>query len=191
MDDNFIPVLGTAQYTAIRAPRSDLVVLTAVGILPCANYIAELVQRPERIFPPMWSMVFYTQLLCLRALKPFEVKVHMNIEDSGAEQHITVFDAAGENKVLIVNQIPAAEMRLAVPESFKVCARLQAPGVNRSGHTGCIVVPADALMPAIYYTAFGPAPKPECDAFVVASCGAAAMGGEVPWPKFVREDIGR
>ena len=186
MDDNFTPVLGTAQYTAIRAPRSDLVVLTAVGILPCANYIAELVQRPERIFPPMWSMVFYTQLLCLRALKPFEVKVHMNIEDSGTEQHITVFDAAGENKDLIVNQIQAAEMRLAVPELFKVCARLQAPG-NRSGHTGCIVVPADALMPAIYYTAFGPATKPECDAFVVASCGAAAMGGEVPWPKFVRE----
>ena len=186
--DKFEPVLGTALYTAIRTPRSDLVVLTAVGILPCANYIAELVQRPERIFPPMWSMVFYTQPLCLRALKPFEVKVHMNIEDSGTEQHITVFDAAGENRILIVNQIPAAELRGADPELFKVYARLPHPGRNRSGHAGCVVVPADAMMPAIYYTAFGPASKADCDAFLIASCGPAAMmGGEVPWPKFVRE----
>jgi hypothetical protein len=186
--DKFIPVLGTAQYTAIRAPRSDLVVLTAVGILPCANYIAELVQRPERIFPPMWSMVFYTQLLCLRALKPFEVKVHMNIEDSGAEQHITVFDAAGENKVLIVDQIQAAERRGADPELFKVYARLP----KGRGPKGCIVVPADALVPAIYYTVFGPAPKSECDAWLLKNCiEAATEGGEVPWPKFVREDGGR
>ena len=186
--DKFTPVLGIAHYTAIRAPRSDLVVLTAVGILPCANYVAELVQRPERIFPPMWSMVFYTQPLCLRALLPFEVKVHMNIDDSGTEQHITVFDAAGENKVLIVNQIAAAELRQANPELFKVSARLPHPGGNCSGHSGCIVVPSDALMPAIYYTAFGPASKADCDAFLIASCGPAAMGGEVPWPKFVREE---
>lgn len=186
--EKFIPVLGIAQYTAVRAPRSDLVVLTAVGILPCANYIAELVQRPERIFPPMWSMVFYTQLLCLRALKPFEVKVHMNIEDSGTEQHITVFDAAGENKVLIVNQIPAAESRGADPELFKVYARLP----KHRGPMGCIVVPADALVPAIYYTAFGPATKSECDAWLLKNCvEAVTEGGEVPWPEFVREDIGR
>lgn len=179
--DKFIPVLGIGHYTAIRAPRSDLVVLTAVGILPCANYIAELVQRPERIFPPMWSMVFYTEPLCLRALKPFEVKVHINIDDSGSDQHITVFDATGENKVLIVNQIAPAERRGADPELFKVYARLP----KGRQPMGCIVAPADALVSAIYYTAFGPAPKAECDAWQQKNCGPAPTGGEVPWPKFV------
>ena len=49
MDDNeFIRVLGVAEYEAKWVQRSNLIRLRASGILPCSNYKAQLEQRPGR-----------------------------------------------------------------------------------------------------------------------------------------------
>ena len=67
--------LGIANYDARWIYKSNLVKLTATGLLPCSNYTAELEQRPENILPAMWDMVFYTQLYCQKAIKPFHLEV--------------------------------------------------------------------------------------------------------------------
>ncbi len=191
-------VLGVGKYRAVRAPRSDLVTLTATGLLPCLNYNALLEMRPERVVPPMWNMTFLIDDVCIRAVKPFSVDVHMSVAADGPTQEITVFDATGEVKVPIEEQIPAAKASFAAPvDQFIVYARLPHPSVKNSGHTGCIVVPADSLVIAVYYNAFGPATQEACDDFVAKNCqpfaglglnltkvtASADGGSEVPWPR--------
>lgn len=176
-------VLGSAQYEARWIARTFMVRLVARGVMPCANYIAQLEKRPERVLPPMWNLVFYVPNFCLTALRPFEVEAIM-INDVGART-ITVFDATGEHAVPIQQSV---EVRDAEPvegdEAYVVHARLPRTGDH---HHGCLVVPESVLVTAIHYRAFGPAAKDECDAFVLANCSSVTpdlriKGPEVPWP---------
>lgn len=172
-------VLGTAQYRAVRSPLEGTITLTATGILPCSNYSAQLEMRPERILPPMWNLVFFTQPLCIRAIKPFEITVVM--ADTG--DTIRVMDATGWVEVPVVDPfLPVEFTRTQAEETdYVVYSRLP---VTSPPH-GCIVVPADAIVIAIYYRVFGPASKRACDEFAMTKCGplaSAAKGGEVPWP---------
>ncbi|MBF9052183.1 hypothetical protein GTA62_19670 [Roseobacter sp. HKCCD9010] len=84
MSDTFTKVLGCASYRAHWVQRSNLVRLTATGVLPCLNYMAQLEQRAERVIPPNWNMVFYVEDYCQRALQPFSVSVVMT-NSSGAD----------------------------------------------------------------------------------------------------------
>ena len=52
---------GAGYYTAHFVGRSNLIKLTAAGVLPCSNYLAALEQRPERVAPPNWNMIFLTE----------------------------------------------------------------------------------------------------------------------------------
>lgn len=183
--------LGIGRYKAIRAPRSDLVTLYASGTLPCFNYEAQLDKRPERVVPPMWNMIFLTQDFCLRTIRPFDLKVHMNVVADGSVTDIVVHDATGQVLVPIVDEISSdkTEFRVGENEEFTVYARLPAPTDDSKEHYGCTVVPADSFVAAIYYPAFGPASKVECDAWVVKNCnplgdfGAVKKRGtDVPWP---------
>ena len=173
-------VLGTAHYRAVRSPLEGTITLTATGILPCLNYSAQLEMRPERILSPMWNLVFFTQPVCLRAIKPFEISVVM--ADSG--DVIRVMDATGWVEVPVVDPflpVDFAETQAGKTE-YVVYSRLP---VTSPPH-GCIVVPADALVLAIYYRVFGPASKQECDEWAMRKCGplaaTTAKGGDVPWP---------
>jgi hypothetical protein len=53
----------------------------------------------------------------------------------------------------------------AEPDTFQVIAL-----VGQPRPTGCSVIPADAFFPMIYYRAFGPGSKEECDKWVVEHC---------------------
>lgn len=183
--------LGSANYKAEWVSRTNLVKLTATGILPCANYEAQLEERPERVIPPMWDMIFYVTDFCLKALKPFEKSVYF--EAPNDTRSIFVRDASGEHEVPVSDVV--AEVHLdsvfgdAGGESdlYSVFAKLPK---EDSGHYGCTVLPADSIVLAIYYTAFGPASKEECDQFLVESCRGERSfelaAGEIPWPLIVR-----
>ncbi|MBX3529121.1 MAG: hypothetical protein KF849_00835 [Rhizobiaceae bacterium] len=179
-------VLGVGQYEARWIQRSTLVELTAIGILPCMNYHAQLEPRPERVVPAMWDMVFYIQNVCLMALRPFRASVV--VHDAANADRLIVRDAAGTHEVPIQPWI-GAEPFVASAEAIDidlhgVHARL--PKVGERPH-GCIVVPEGTLLPAIYYRVFGPAPLQACEAFRARNCERPeakrlAPGGEVPWP---------
>lgn len=180
--DSYKRVYGIGKYAAVRAPRSDLIELRAIGILPCSNYIAALEKRPERVIPPQWDMVFYTADFCLKAMKPFELTVPMN-DASGGANHVLVRDATGEVEVPIVDEIPAerSEGFLSSADLFRVYARLPKP---EQGHHGCFIVPDGTIVSAIYYTAFGPASYQECDTWMPDNCrkGGIEASSEIPWP---------
>jgi hypothetical protein len=170
-------VHGTAKYSARIDSRTGLIELTASGILPCYNYEAQLEMRPERILPPMWDMIFYTQNVCLTAIKPFCLKVRM----AGAARSITVHDATGPVQVPVQSVTAKSnavtlEEALAAPVKYFVYSRLPV-----SPPHGCIVVPEGAIVLAIYAPVFGPSSKAKCDAWAAANC-SVARGGEVPWP---------
>ena len=92
-------VLGSAHYEARWVSRSNLVRLTATGILPCQNQVAQLEMRSERVVPPMWNLVFYVEDSCERGLTPFSDSVVM-VNTSGAEA-VLVHDASGLHEVTI------------------------------------------------------------------------------------------
>lgn len=183
---NYVKVLGNARYEAHLVQRSSLVRLTARGLLPCSNYMAQLEQRPERIEPPMWDFVFYVADTCEKALRYFEETVTMN--NSVGAATISVRDASGTHDVPVKHQfVPgeeAEEEELTDEEQFMVYAKVPKPEV---GHKGCILVPADSIVTAIHYAAFGPASRDECEAFLQDNCSGPAdlfrlAGGEIPWP---------
>ncbi|WP_424993574.1 hypothetical protein [Oceaniradius stylonematis] len=180
-------VLGVADYDAYWIGKSLLVRLTAHGLLPCFNYTAQLEQRPERVSPPNWNMVFYTPDVCMTALRPFEVSVVMS--NVGGASSLRVFDATGENEVKIRHESDREQttnLQSALEkDQFVVHARVPK---GASGHHGCIVVPADMVVSAIYYRAYGPASKADCDAFVAKNCDVSiTAGGEIPWPMLTDE----
>jgi hypothetical protein len=178
MTDDTEKRLGTASYKASRMPDSNLVTLTAAGILPCANWQASLVQRPERIFPPMWEMVFWTTPTCLFATLPFVVHAHVAIAPGGADR-LTVIDASGRVEVPIDDMSSRSTFGEIQLDLYCVHARLPK---TKPAH-GCIVVPYGSILPAVYYRAFGPAPKLACEQWQADMCGGAAphLDG-TPWP---------
>lgn len=180
--------LGVARYSARFVNRSNLIELTAAGILPCSNYSAQLEQRPEDVSPPNWNMVFYTEPSCEKALQAFEVTVSM-IGTPGETEIVRVRDALGWQEV------PVAPGSAAAPESAPAFAEagimppadeyLVYSDIVPPGHkpTGCFIVPEGTLVVAIYAWRYGPAPRSECEAWIDANCAASvARGGEVPWP---------
>ncbi len=188
-------VLGVADYDARWIAKTAMVRLTATGILPCANYQAQLEMRPERVLPPMWNMVFFQEEVCLKALKPFSVDVVM-INSVGARS-ISVTDATGEHSVPVKSQFESMDTEVTLKallgeDEYVVYAKLPKSGDT---HHGCIVVPVDTMVTAIHYRAFGPASKSDCEAFVNESCSvfapmeaASVPGDEIPWPWPVLEE---
>lgn len=178
---------GIAQYKAHWVGKSLLVKLTASGVLPCANYCAQLEKRPERFDPPNFDMIFYVQDVCQKALRPFAVEA--TFPNLNGSKSVTVYDALGEHEVLIefdfgqtdTDSFGAIEC-CAENDEFIVYGRLPKPD---NGHQGCIVVPADNFVPAIYYPAFGPASRADCDEFALKHCTPAIpfLAGDVPFPR--------
>jgi hypothetical protein len=184
-------VLGIASYSAVRSPGTGTVKLKASGIFHCANYSAQLELRPERPVPPMWSMVFFIENFCLKAVKPFEVSVLM---EAGDARNVIVHDLSGEVVVPIADPILPIDTSHAISrsaETFVVYARVPPPHVKLAKPTGCIIVPEASLITSIYYRVFGPASHSECANWITKNCNAdvQAFGGEVPWPKFVENKL--
>lgn len=180
-------VLGSATYSALRSPLEGIVTLTARGVLPCFNYRAELEQRPEKILPPMWQLVFWVEDVCLRAIKPFEVSV---VVHGAGSRPLRVLDATGWVEVPITDPFVPVDLwkdRIA-DDAYLVYARLPVPE-NGELNNGCMIVPEGTIVPAIYYSAFGPSSKAECQKWLTDNCsrddfpGWSLRGGEVPWPK--------
>lgn len=178
--------LGSGSYKAQWINKSLLVRISATGILPCYNYEAELEPGPQDIEPPIWEMIFYTEPLCLRAIKPFMV-MRVHPYPAGSE-HVTVRDATGDHKVPIEPAAPlsmdGAEDAASVLErrGFEVHSLVPADPPH-----GCIIVPGGSIVPAIYTRVFGPADMTDCEDFVKKHCEmeggkVSARGGDVPWP---------
>ena len=187
-------VLGVAEYEARWIARSFMVRLTAKGVLPCCNYEAQLEMRPERVLPPMWNMVFFQEDYCLKALKFFDVEaIILNAEGATS---ISVTDATGEHQVPIQEHLSPtnnseALKSAAEQDQYIVYAKLPKIG---DAHHGCVIVPADFLVTAIHYRAFGPASKSDCDSFAQKHCASEKKlfsketpGGEIPWPLLVEK----
>lgn len=178
MTETISKVWGIARYDAHWVQRSNLVKLIARGVLPCSNYVAQLEQRPEKIIPPMWNMVFYVPDTCEKGLSFFEESVTM-VNATGAST-ITVYDAAGAHDISIRQQFEPVDE----DEKCIVYGKLPKPD---TGHKGCIIVPADSFVTAIHYRAFGPASRAECEEFLQSNCSGPGevfrlAGGEIPWP---------
>lgn len=170
--------LGSAFYSAKWVERSYLVKLSATGLLPCSNYLAQLEKRPEKAVPPMWDFVFFAQETCEKGLKVFNETVVMVCPPESTT--IVVHDAAG------IQEVPIRAAHAKNPETsdgHSVCALFPRPEV---GHRGCLIASADMLVSAYYYRAFGPAPLEECEQFVTAhdtaERGDKLRSGEIPWP---------
>lgn len=188
-------VLGIGNYEARWVAKSLLVRLTATGILPCSNYEAQLEKRHERVYPPMWDMVFIVEDYCEKGLKPFSVEAVMTSSSDATK--IIVRDAAGEHEVpiLLSHEMTGTARVLesaADIDQYIVYAKL--PKMDNA-HYGCIVVPADTLVTGIHYRTFGPASKAECDAYTAKNCTKETLdlselklaGGEMPWPLLIEE----
>lgn len=177
MTESYSKTLGHARYEAHWVHQTRLVQLTACGQLPCAEGFAQFEMRSERVSPPLWNFVFFIAKPWQSGLKMFEHSVVM-VNSSGTDT-VIVHDASGMNEVPIRSRAaPAADP----VTGFVVQARFPAP---RSGHCGCVIVPSDALLPAHYYRAFGPARHDDCAAFVAehqSGAGPVLAGGEIPWP---------
>jgi hypothetical protein len=178
MPENFFKTLGSAHYEARWIARSNLVRLTASGILPCSNYSAQLEKRPERVIPPMWNFVFYVEDSCDKALLPFSQSVVM-VNGEG-RKNILVHDATGIQEVPILQ---ANEPSLNDEKTHVVYARLPKEEGRLSG---CQVAAADTLLNAYHYKAFGPASLAACEEFLqkhgAENQQIAAPSGEIPWP---------
>ncbi|MBM1691608.1 hypothetical protein [Sulfitobacter geojensis] len=178
MDEKIKKYLGSAFYSAKWVERSNLVRLSATGLLPCSNYLAQLEKRPEKVVPPMWDFVFFAPDSCEKALKVFNENVVMMC--SPGSTTIVVHDAAGIHEVAILE---THAKRAETSDAHSVFA--QFPRLDE-GHQGCLIASADTLVSAYYYRAFGPAPLDDCKQFVTAHDPAKGRvllaGGEVPWP---------
>ena len=187
MGGTFSERLGTGTYSARWVNRSNLIELTASGILPCSNYRAQLEVRPERVVPPMWTLLFFTEDFCIRANRPFTKTVRM-IGDPNSTKAITVFDAGGEHQVPVeaAREAQDSETAAKTADRFVVYSDIVGPGERP---TGCFLVPEGWLVLAIYVARHGPAPKAECEAWIADNCAegeAALRAGEIPWPLFRR-----
>lgn len=184
---HLIKVLGTATYEAQWIHGTSLIRLTARGILPCANYFAALEQRPERIIPPMWTMCFYVEPMCLRALKSFEETVTM--VGHASTTHVRVHDATGEHEVPVQaaqagTKTEAIALRDVKPH-YSVYARVP---VSETENIDCILVPEGSMVIATHAKVFGPASRKKCEAYMFDQCKPdkkvkAERGGEIPWPR--------
>lgn len=176
-------VLGSGRYEANWGQGSNLVTLTARGVLPCSNYVAQLEQRPDDGESLMWNMVFFVPDNGVVGEQFFTVTATMVAAIGTAS--LVVFDAAGDHEIPIKQQSEresdSAETR---EEMFAVYAKLPK---QKRGHAGCIIVPADSFVTAIHYRAFGPASVHDCEVFLHSNCFGAGenltlQGGEIPWP---------
>ncbi len=176
---------GVAQYEARWIARSLMVRLTARGILPCSNYVAQLEMRPGPTDPPEWNMVFIVSETCEKALVPFEAEAVM-VNTTGATE-ITVHDGVGTHQVPIQPAFgaPVTIMKAgqAMDDNFVVFADIPDGTV---GHSGCLVVPEGTIVVATKTRVFGPDSRDACDDFVEQNCSAEKVlvlrGGEIPWP---------
>lgn len=175
-------VYGIADYSAVRMSRSNLVKLRAVGVLPCFNYEAALEKRPEKIFPPMWDLVFYVADSCWKAFRFFELEATMNIAPDEGDS-IIVHDATGEVSVPIVDQIAGAKETEVLLGGDSYCVFALLPKGD-APYSGCVVVPEGSLLPGVYYHVYGPGSRSDCDVFIHENCGAdiKLRAGEIPWP---------
>lgn len=184
MTENMKKVHGVAStYKAIWVQRSNLIRLTASGILPCYNYEAALEKRPERVQPPMWDMVFYIDDVCQKAIKPFDISVYMT-GDPSTDKTVIVHDATGDVVIPVTQDAEEKPFSLTDMMSDKYVVYSILP-VKEEGHIGCIVVPEGSIVLGIYYHIFGPASKEECEDFVNSECNTERLkvaGGETPWP---------
>lgn len=188
--ESTLRVLGIAEYEARWVHKSLIVELTARGVLPCANYRAQLERRPEAVVPAMWDMVFYVPNVCVMAIRPFETTVF--IDDPSGAGKLIVHDVAGGHEVVIQqplgSETPVANRKIIEFDLFSVHARL--PNSGNNPHS-CMIAPYGSLLPAIYYRVYGPASLQECEAFKAKRCQsitayATSRGNEVPWPPAVR-----
>jgi len=178
MPEKFKKTLGSAHYEARWIARSNLVRLTASGILPCSNYSAQLEKRSERVIPPMWNFVFYVEDDCNKALKAFsKTAVMLNTLSADA---IIVHDAAGIHEVPVLQPFAPS---MSEENTHVVYARLPKEEV---GFRGCEISSADTLLNAYHYRAFGPASLAACEAFLQIngeeSERKTMRSGEIPWP---------
>lgn len=158
-------VLGVGGYKARRVSKG-MVRLMAKGLLPCCNFDAQLEQRNEDPDPRKWDLIFYVYEGAAKVSKPFSLHSFVKVPDS--EKTMFIRDAVGDQEVVIEDPLPVTEgpgrfATAADRDRFMVYGRLPRP---HEGHHGCIIVPADAYMVSVYYQAFGPASKLDCEAFV-------------------------
>ncbi len=178
MITNAKQVLGHGVYTAHWVARSNLVKLSATGLLPCSNYVAQLEKRPGEETPPSWNLVFYVEDICEKGLASFnESVVMMNM--SGA-QTVVVHDALGAHEIPINDNMDAAENHDGY---YVVYASFPKPVY---GHQGCEIVPQSAIVTADRYRAFGPATYEFCQEFIAdhqyTEPNLVIASGEIPWP---------
>lgn len=178
-------VHGSANYKAQWIGQSTAVLLTASGVLPCKNFLAQLERRGSRISPSTWELVFYMPCEFENAPKSFESEAI--VLNTSGDKNLVVIDAMGEHVVPIQAAVNTESENLptdAYSPSFYVV-------YNRSGEAeklgsqifmmleGTVVLP-------IFKKAFGPASKSDCEGFIEATSqmSTATLDG-------VSEDIPR
>lgn len=151
---------GVGAYRAQRiAP--GVIAIIAIGSAPNANTVVTIEQLPWRIYPPRFGLFFSDPAVVMPAVVPF-IRIGVFLYPKG-NSVVTIFDAAGAHAVDIVDDINLTALEVPGSDQFAVYQQI--------GRSNCIVAPADALLPAIYYRVYGPASEADCNAWAVANCG--------------------
>lgn len=151
---------GVGTYKALRLTPSAILII-AFGQAPNLTTHVTLEQLPWRIFPPWFALFFDEPPISLPATRPFlEAKVFPYPK---GKDTVTIIDAGGVHTVGIVDEFDFAKLSAPADGKFLVYQQL--------GRDNCIVVPEDALVPAIFARAFGPASESECVDWAKANCG--------------------
>ncbi len=151
---------GVGTYKALRLTPSAILIV-AFGHAPNLTTRVSLEQLPWRIFPPWFALFFDEPPISLPATRRFvEVKVFPYPK---GQTTVTIIDAGGTHTVKIEDEFDFARLSAPADGMFLVYQQL--------GRDNCIVVPEDALVPAIFARAFGPASEADCIAWATANCG--------------------
>ena len=150
---------GGATYSASQT--GDTVTLTATGILPCSNWEARLIQRPERIFPPFYELVIFTTEICLTATQPFSESVMFRSEQPVRE--LTVFEGEKRVTVTVTQTGTPGGYEPPAEERFVVIQNLNPPH-------NCQIIPEGTIFIAIFSTVFGPDTREACEAWAAENC---------------------
>jgi hypothetical protein len=148
-------VLGRASYSAHRL--AGVTTLIAVGQTANWNDKVDFVQKPEAIFPPMYSFVFVIADIGLHAVRPF--KYEEIIPFPREAKSVIVVDADGTHAVPISELIvPPIDISDDGSASYCVFSWI---GINQY-----LVAKCDVVVPAVYQRAFGPGTFEACQNYI-------------------------
>ena len=150
--------LGRAQYSAHRL--AGITTLTAVGQTSNLNDKVDFEQLPFLRYPPMFGFFLIQQDISLPSIRPF--KYDEIIAFPASAKSVRIQDADGFHDISITEVIlpPLADASMVDDGTDTYCV-FGWVGINTH-----MIAKCDAVVPAVYYKAFGPDSYTACQNYI-------------------------